>query len=96
MDEFLSFRKMITPTFIQAIFWIGVVVIVLIALSAFITGLRYDSAPTLLTGFVWLILGPILWRIYCELLIIIFRIHDVLTEIRDGKKTDNIPSATKS
>ncbi|MHB1155501.1 MAG: DUF4282 domain-containing protein [Phycisphaerales bacterium] len=88
MDEFLSFRKMITPTFIQVIFWVGVAVIALVALSAFITGLRYDSAMTLLTGFIWLILGPILWRIYCELLIIIFRIHDVLTEIRDGKKTD--------
>jgi hypothetical protein len=34
---------------------------------------------------VTLILGPLFWRIYCELLIVIFRINETLTEIRGDK-----------
>ena len=34
-------------------------------------------------GLLYMVLGPILVRVYCELLILAFRIYDTLVEIRD-------------
>jgi len=79
MNEFLSFRKMITPVIIQVLFWIGVAVCVIMGLATMVGGDRV--IPGLLT----LILGPVIVRIYCELLILLFRIHDAVDEIRRGK-----------
>ena len=74
MDEFLSFRKMITPLFIQVIFWIGIVGIVINALMF----MRFS----VFTGLIILIIGPLMWRIYCELVILFFRMYEELTAIR--------------
>lgn len=75
MDEFLSFRKMITPLLIQAIFWLGVIFTVLSALFLMFRG-------AVLMGLIYIVVGPLLVRIYCELLILFFRILDELTAIR--------------
>ena len=86
MSDFLAFRKMITPTVIQVIFWIGVVYCVIVGIvmiAAGVAGSRGGGAMVL-TGLLTLILGPLFVRIYCELLIIMFRIHDRLTEISNN------------
>ena len=75
MNDFLSFRKMITPVFIQAIFLIGAVLAVLGALITMFRGMFF-------IGLVYLVLGPLLVRIYCELLILFFKIHEEVTAIR--------------
>jgi hypothetical protein len=31
-----------------------------------------------------IVVGAVMWRVYCEILIVIFRILDVLTDIRRG------------
>lgn len=70
---------MITPRLIQA-FWIGASALcVLLGVVMMIQG--NDSG--LLSGFGLVILGPLLVRIYCELLILFFRIHDTLNEVLD-------------
>jgi hypothetical protein len=80
MNEFLSFRKMITPVIIQVLFWIGVAVCVI---SGLVTMIQGGSAAV--RGLLMLLLGPIVVRVYCELLILLFRIHDAVDEIRRGK-----------
>jgi hypothetical protein len=86
MDDFLKFRKMITPAIIQVLFWIGVVVSVVSALV--IMGASFGSygggVGTFLGGLVMLVLGPVVVRIYCELLILFFRMNETLTEIKDN------------
>jgi len=77
--EFLSFRKMITPVIIQVIFWLGVVGSVLVGLGAVFGGRG-------LYGLGLIVVGPIVVRIECELLIIMFRIHDALQDIRSAKR----------
>ncbi len=77
--EFLSFRKMITPVIIQVIFWLGVVGSVLVGLGAVLGGRG-------LYGLGLIVVGPIVVRIECELLIIMFRIHDALQDIRSAKR----------
>lgn len=86
MEDFLKFRKMITPIIIQVLFWVGVAVTVIGALVMMGTSFgRYGGgAGTFLGGLVFLVLGPVVVRIYCELLILLFRMNDTLTEIKDG------------
>ena len=77
--DFLSFRKMITPVIIQVIFWLGVVGSVLVGLGAVLGGRG-------LYGLGLIVIGPIVVRIECELLILLFRMHDALQEIKAGKR----------
>jgi hypothetical protein len=78
MNEFLSFRKMITPAIIQIIFWIGILAVLIAGIMQMLLG-----GIGLLTGLVTWVVGAVMVRIYCELLILMFRIYDVLKEIRD-------------
>jgi len=86
MDDFLKFRKMITPVIIQVLFWVGVAVSVIGGLitmgSSF--GSYGGGVGTFLMGLLTLILGPVVVRIYCELLILFFRMNESLTEIKEG------------
>ncbi len=74
MDDFISFRRMLTPTVIQLLFWLGVAACV-------IGGFVMLARGAVLMGIIYIILGPIAVRVYCELLIVIFRINDTLTDI---------------
>jgi hypothetical protein len=80
VGDFPSFRKFITPMFIQAFFWVLVVVAVLSAFAMMFQG----TASGVLMGLIWLVLGPVLARIYCEILILLFRIYDELVAMRTG------------
>ena len=74
MNEYLTFRRMITPTFIQVIFWIAAVAVVLGGIAALANGTA--------VGILIIILGPLGIRIYAELLMVVFRIHDDVAAIR--------------
>ena len=89
-NDFLKFDKMITPVIIKIIFWIGLVVSVIIALGMIISGLGspWGGGLQVLTGLITLVLGPLMVRIYCELLIVIFKINDSLFEIKEHIKKD--------
>jgi uncharacterized membrane protein len=86
MDDFLKFRKMVTPAIIQVLFWIGVAVTVIASLvtmgSSF--GTYGGGVGTFVGGLLMLVLGPVVVRIYCELLILFFRMNETLTEIKNG------------
>jgi hypothetical protein len=78
MSEYLSFRRMITPVFIQIIFWIAVLVVVILAFVQI-------SNNHAVSGVLTLIFGPIGVRIYAEILIVIFRIQEDVAAIRSGR-----------
>ena len=77
MKKFINYETMITPGIVKVLSWIGMVVALVIGLL----GITVDP----LTGIGTAILGPIVVRVYAEILLIIFEIHKTLTEIRDGK-----------
>jgi sensor histidine kinase YesM len=77
--EFAKFKKMITPVVIQVLFWLLVAACLIMALVSF-------GQAQILTGIVTLVLGPLFVRIYCELLILAFRIRDLLEEISKNTK----------
>jgi len=84
MEDFLNFRKMITPFIIRILFWVGVAGCVIVGLAMMWNSLRgYGSEPALfLVGLLVLVCGPVLVRVYTEILILFFRINETLTEIR--------------
>ena len=83
LGDFLAFRRMITPVIIQIIFWIGAVLASMAGIFMMINGIRFSDASTIFVGFFTMLLGPIGVRIYCELLIVIFRMNETLTDIHN-------------
>mgnify|MGYP006275853327 CR=1 FL=1 len=85
MKEYLKFKKMISPVIIQIIFWVGVTLTFLGGLGTMINGLYtpYGGGPQVFFGLIVMIVGPLSVRVYCELLILFFRINDSVTEIND-------------
>jgi hypothetical protein len=79
MNDFLAFRKFITPVFIQVIFWLFVIMIVLAGLFS-----MFQGGSAIFSGLLMIIVGPLIVRMYCELLILFFRIYDELVAIRTG------------
>ena len=86
VDDFVKFRKMITPAIIQVLFWVGAAASVLSGLFIMASSFgRYGGgAATFLGGIFMIVLGPVVVRIYCELLILFFRMNETLTEIKNG------------
>ncbi|KAB8130783.1 DUF4282 domain-containing protein [Gracilibacillus oryzae] len=85
MQKFLSFDKMITPTIIKVVFWIGVAITVISGLGTMIAGFSsfYGGGFQVFTGLLMIIIGPLVVRIYCELLILMFKMYDALQDIRE-------------
>jgi hypothetical protein len=95
MKDFLAFRTMLTPILIQIIFWVGAVICVAIGLVLLAYGAtaQYGGGPNVLKGLAILVLGPLTVRIYCEILIIFFRINETLTEIKHALEERGSPQA---
>lgn len=86
MSDFFSFRIMITPFLIRVTFFIGLALIILAALLApFNMGL----VEGLVYGTLLLVVGPIVLRVYCELMIVVFSIHECLQDLRRHPASSN-------
>ena len=79
MNDFLNFKKMITPLIIKILFWVGVV-------GCILAGLGMIFSRKIGAGLGVLLLGPLGVRIYCELLILLFSINENLTDIKNNAK----------
>ncbi len=71
MQDFLTFKRMMTPIIIQILFWVGAVFYVVYGLYTMTQG-----GLAIVFGLLMVILGPIFVRIGCELIIIVFRIEE--------------------
>lgn len=91
LQDFLNFKRMVTPVIIKILFWIGVGISVLIGLGSMlggvITGISEGSFGAVIGGLISgpliIVLGLLSVRIYSELLILVFQINDTLTDIKD-------------
>lgn len=89
-QDFSRFDKMIAPTIIRWVFLIGLALIILGGLISFlgliITSITQNEAVPLLIGLFLVPIGTALtlltWRIYCEIIIVIFSINESLTDIK--------------
>ena len=86
VNDFLSLRTMITPTLIRFLFLAGVALSVLVGLFMVGAGMfsSWGGGGTIFAGLLWIVFGPLLVRLYCELMIVIFSINDHLLSVRDS------------
>lgn len=84
--DFLTFNKMITPTIIQILFWILAGLVIILGLIGIVNGAtsNFAGGSQVLGGLLLLLLGPVVIRVYCEILIVVFRMNETLIEIRDS------------
>ncbi len=89
MSDFWAFRTMVTPVIIQVLFWVGVIVCIIAGVVMIGMGIKLPGDQLVLKGVLLAILGPLGVRVYCEILIVFFRINETLTEIKhtlEGRK----------
>ncbi|MEA4931705.1 MAG: DUF4282 domain-containing protein [Anaerolineaceae bacterium] len=87
----LNFDKMITPVLIKILFYIGVAASIIGGIIVFFGGLisafQQNSFGAAIGGLIGgplvVILGILLARVYAELLIVVFQIHESLVAIKD-------------
>lgn len=89
LKEASSFDTMITPVVIKIAFWIGVIGCVIGGIGMFFNG------SGVVSGLLCILLGPVLVRIYCEIIIVIFKIFQALKQI-ENNLSDNVPSYSTS
>jgi len=89
--DFIYLKKMVTPIFMQYIYWIGLAACVIIGFVRIIqgAGVPYGGGTLVFSGILTLFLGPIVVRIACELIVVLFQISDTLKDIRDGNRGDS-------
>jgi Domain of unknown function (DUF4282) len=87
MDEYLNFRRLITPSLVQIVFWLGLVFILIIGLGTMFSWSFWQ-------GLGILVLGPLVLRIYCEIVIVLFRINNTLTDMLDLQRETGVRPVT--
>lgn len=85
LKEVTSFNTMITPVIIKIVFWIGVIGCVIGGIGMFFNG------SGVVGGLLCILLGPLVVRVYCELIIVIFKIFQALKQI-ENNLSGNVPS----
>ncbi len=95
MKDFFSFRRMITPYIIMVIFWLAIIALVIGLAGASVGVLASSRSSSAVLGLclIWPIglpLGILVIRIYCELLILFFRMNETLTDIKNELQRRNL------
>jgi hypothetical protein len=84
IEYLFGFDKMVTPIIIRVLYFLGLIGIVVGAGISLFQG-RFLFAIGLL------VFGALGVRVYCELLMLLFRIHDNLAEINQRQKNTAQP-----
>lgn len=81
MRDWLFFNKMVTPQIITAVYWLLLAIAVLSGLGAMFGGFGGFTLGKFLTGLFIAVGGSLGARIWCELLIVLFKIHENLQKV---------------
>ena len=85
MNDFLSFRAMISPMLVKIAFWLGT--IISFGSGAFTLSNQGPFGSTSGSVFIFLtffIAYPVGLRVWCEFVLIAFQVHSTLEEIRNN------------
>ncbi len=96
MGDFLAFRKMISPVVIQILFWLATIGVVLAGVSIMGGSSSFSSPLPIdpkIAGLIVIILGPLVIRFYCELLIVFFRMYESMRVIERNTSAGSPPAA---
>jgi hypothetical protein len=87
-NDFISFRKFISLTFIQVIYVIGALAVTIAGIVFIVLAFDYRlNEEDLLAGIGLIILGNLIWRVICEAWILFFRLASSVGNIEKQVKT---------
>lgn len=86
MRNALFFDRMLTPSIIVAVYWIGLIAIVITSLMMMFGNGVGMMGGGFVSGLIYLVVGVVFLRIWCELLIVMFKIHENLRTLVELKK----------
>ncbi len=81
-NELLRFDKMITPRLISILYWLLLLGVVVSGFGSMFVPFGF-SFGAFLRGLFLILIGAILVRVWCELLIVVFKINGNLQAIRE-------------
>ncbi|WP_331281112.1 DUF4282 domain-containing protein [Guyparkeria halophila] len=82
MKDLLFFDKMLTPKFITVIYWLLLVGVVIGGIGMMFGGFNGFSFGTFISGLLTIVFGAIGARIWCELMIVLFKMNEALQDMR--------------
>ena len=74
--DLLFFEEMIVPKIITFLYWLLLVVVVL-------SGISVMFLQSFFAGLIGIVVGALMVRVWCEILIVMFKINDSLQAIKD-------------
>lgn len=83
MRNIFFFDAMLTPKIITFVYWLLLLAAIVSGLGAMFGGYQGFTIGTLGAGLGVMIAGAIGARIWCELLIVLFKIHENLKKVAD-------------
>ena len=93
MGAYFSFERMITTTFVKVVYFLGFLAITAagVALAVW-AGMQLNDARIdralgwryVAAGVGLVVIGNIVWRVFCELWVVLFEIHAELVSVRHG------------
>jgi len=77
MRDLWFFDKLMMPELIKIVLWVGYMLSILLGIFYIIAGVTSSAAGGIfvLAGIVVIIIGPITVRVFCEFMILIYRIN---------------------
>lgn len=76
LKDFFLFKRMVIPYLVQILFWLGAVALIALGSVNLAHGLFWRGIATI-------VIGPIFLRFIAEYFIVLFRINDTLTDIKE-------------
>ena len=86
-SDFLSFKLLISTTWIKTVYVIGAILITIGSLMTLVTLGRVDGGLALFTALIYFVALNVAWRVACEFLILFFSMHEQLVTIARNTAT---------
>lgn len=93
MGGYLSFERMITTTFVKVVYFLGFIALTAagVALAVW-AGMQLNDATIARSmgwryvafGLALVTIGNIVWRVFCEFWVVLFKVHSELVAVRHG------------
>ena len=89
IGDLVQWERFITPSIIKLFYWLVVIIVILVGLSGLVSALGMMAfnpiagAFTALASFVGMLVGILLARIAAEFVLMVFRINEHLSAIRN-------------
>lgn len=81
--DIFFFDSMLTPKIITVVYWLSLFAVIVTGLTTWFSGFGGFTFAKFLMGIAIMVGGAVGARIYCELLIVLFKIHENIRRIAD-------------